>query len=307
MSTDPSSETRVRIPADVDRPDTVLAGLTAHQLAILAVAALAIWAGYVATRRVLPPAIFAALAVPGALAAGALALGRRDGLPADRWVLTALRHAATPHRLVPAAGPVPPPPAWARARTPVPVPAPLGLPAVDARGLVDLGEDGAALVCRASAVTFALRTPAEQIALVGAFARWLNSLSGPTQIVVRAEPVDLTADVAALEDAAGGLPHPALETAAREHASFLAGLAAEGALSRQVLVVFRDPVPAGAAERLARRAAEGAVALTGAGVTVTVLDPAEAADVLARAADPNGETRPSGLCAPGQTITGRMA
>lgn len=305
MSPEQGRPDRVRIPADVDRPDTVLAGLTARQLAILAVAALSIWAAYVATRHVLPLPVFAALGAPLALAAGALALGRRDGLPADRWVLTALRHAAAPHRLVPAVGPVPPPPAWAGDGGSVP--APLGLPSVDARGLVDLGAEGAALICRASAITFSLRTPAEQAALLGAFAGWLNSLSGPTQIVVRAEPVGLAADIAALEDAAGGLPHPALEAACREHARFLVGLAAGGALSRQVLVVFRDRVPAGAAERLARRASEAATALAGAGVTVTVLDPAEAAAVLVRAADPDGEIRPAGLCAQGQTVTGRMA
>ena len=305
-SPEPDAGTRVRIPADVDRPDTVLAGLTARQLAILAIAAVAIWAGYVTARAVLPLAVFAALAAPLALAAGALALGRRDGLSADRWVLAALRHLRSPRRLVPAAGPVPPPPAWTGAHPPVPVPAPLRLPAVGAGGLVDLGGDGAALICRASAVTFALRTPAEQAGLVAGFARWLNSLAGPTQIVVRAEPVDLTAEITALQEAAGGLPHPALEAAAREHAAFLAGLSAEGALSRQVLVVLRDPVPAGAGERLARRASEAAAALAGAGVSVTVLDPADAAGVLARAADPDGETRASGLCAPGETVTGRL-
>ena len=90
-SLEPNAGTRVRIPADVDRPDTVLAGLTARQLAILAIAAVAIWAGYVTTRAVLPLSVFAALAAPVALAAGALALGRRDGLSADRWVLAALR------------------------------------------------------------------------------------------------------------------------------------------------------------------------------------------------------------------------
>ena len=305
-SPEPNAETRVRIPADVDRPDTVLAGLTARQLAILAIAAVAIWAGYVTTRAVLPLAIFAGLAAPVALAAGALALGRRDGLSADRWVLAALRHARAPRRLVPAAGPVQSPPAWAAGHPPVPVPAPLRLPAVGAGGLVDLGAGGAALICRASAVTFALRTPAEQTALVAGFARWLNSLAGPTQIVVRAEPVDLTAEIARLEDAAGGLPHPALEAAAREHAAFLAGLAAEGALSRQVLVVLRDPVSAGTGERLARRASEAATALRGAGVSVTVLDAAEAGAVLARAAGPHGQPRPAALAAPGQTVTGRL-
>lgn len=294
---------RVRVPADVDRPDVILAGLTARQLAILAVAAVAIWGLYAATRGLVPVGAFAGLAVPVALAAGALALGQRDGLPADRWALAALRHARGPRRLVPAPGPMAAPPAWAGPGDSTP--APLGLPPVGADGLVDLGAQGAALVSRASPITFALRSPAEQHALVGAFARWLNSLAGPAQIVMRAEPVDLDAEVAALEDAAGGLPHPALEAAAREHARFLAGLAGEGVLRRGVLVVLRDPLAAGAGERLARRAGEAAAALSGAGVSVQPLDPAETADVLAGAADPDGPPRPARLCAAGETVTGR--
>ena len=77
------------------------------------------------------------------------------------------------------------------------------------------------MICRASAVTFSLRTPAEQEALVAGFARFLNSLGEPVEILVRAEPVDLTAAIDALLDAAPGMPHPALEAAARRHARFL--------------------------------------------------------------------------------------
>ena len=51
---------RVRIPADVERPDKLLAGLTARQLAILGVAAVVLWAGYAATRHVVPAVAFAA-------------------------------------------------------------------------------------------------------------------------------------------------------------------------------------------------------------------------------------------------------
>ena len=41
-------------------PDKLLAGLTARQLAILAVAAVALWAGYAATRHLVPPAAYGA-------------------------------------------------------------------------------------------------------------------------------------------------------------------------------------------------------------------------------------------------------
>ena len=53
---------RVRIPADVEREDRLLANLTAHQLAILAVAGVVLWAGYSATRHVVAPAIFGVVA-----------------------------------------------------------------------------------------------------------------------------------------------------------------------------------------------------------------------------------------------------
>ena len=55
---------RVRIPADVDREDRLLGNLTARQLAILAAAALVLWVGWAATRRLLPLPVFAALAAP---------------------------------------------------------------------------------------------------------------------------------------------------------------------------------------------------------------------------------------------------
>jgi Ca2+-binding RTX toxin-like protein len=41
---------RVRIPADVDREDRLLAGLSARQLAILGTAAVVLWVAYAATK-----------------------------------------------------------------------------------------------------------------------------------------------------------------------------------------------------------------------------------------------------------------
>ena len=206
----------MRIPADVERPDKLLAGLTARQLAILGVAAVALWAGYAATRHLIPPVAYGAAAIPVGAIAAMLALGRFEGVAADRWVSAAWRHHRAPHRLVPAPDGVPAAPAFLDAR-PGPTPAALRLPfaGVSADGVVDLGGDGLAVICRASAVTFSLRTPAEQEALVAGFARWLNSLDQPTQLLVRAEPVDLTPSIDALIEAAPGLPHVALDRAAR--------------------------------------------------------------------------------------------
>ena len=52
----------VPIPSDVERPDKILAGLTARQVAIATVAAAVIWAGFQATRHVMPLPAFATLA-----------------------------------------------------------------------------------------------------------------------------------------------------------------------------------------------------------------------------------------------------
>ena len=105
---------RVRIPADVERPDALLGGLSARQLAILATAAVAIWAVWSLTRRVLPLPVFAALASPLAAGAVALALGRRDGLSADRYALAAWHYLRSPGRQVRAPEGVAAPPAWVR-------------------------------------------------------------------------------------------------------------------------------------------------------------------------------------------------
>ena len=303
----PTEDTgRVRIPADVDRPDKLLAGLTARQLAILAVAAIALWAGHAATRHLVPLAAYGAVAIPVAAVAALLALGRMEGVPADRWVIAAWRHRRSSRRLVPAPEGVPAIPGFlakAAGSHPPALPAPLRLPlaGIDASGVLDLGPDGLAVICRASAVTFGLRTPAEQEALVAGFARFLSSLAEPVQILVRAERLDVGPAIDALLDAAPGLPHVALERAARDHAAFLAGLAASrDLLRREVLVVLRQPAGQASTDghgagRLLRRAAEAVTALDAAGVSLCVLDAVAASSVIGRCLDPAGPPRPGGL------------
>jgi hypothetical protein len=287
---------RVRIPADVDRPDRILAGLTARQLAILAVGALVLWAGYVATRHLIPLPVYGAAALPVAAVVATLALGRMEGTPADRWLGAALRHRRGPRRLVVAPDGIPAPPALLGDAGGTP-PAALRLPiaGIAADGIVDLGAEGMAVVCRASAVTFSLRTPAEQEALVAGFARFLSSLAEPVQVLVRSAPLDVAPAVDALTGAAGGLPHVALERAARDHARFLADLAGNRTLlRREVLIVLRQPGgDEDAAGRLHRRAAEATAALMAAGVALQVLDGPGAAALLASCLDPAAQAYPS--------------
>ncbi|MBY8850786.1 PrgI family protein [Saccharothrix longispora] len=333
----------VRIPADVDMHDRVLGPLTARQLAILAAAATALYLIWLATRAVVPMPVFGVFAVPVGAASVMLALGTRDGMPMDRLLLAAVRQRLAPRHHVAAPEGVRPAPAWLVANTkhtagerrrgggagrPEQVsPSALRLPAeaVTETGVVDLGCDGLAVVAVASTVNFALRTPNEQEALVASFGRYLHSLTAPVQVLVRTERLDLSARIAELRERSGGLPHPALEAAAVEHADYLLGLAHQSELlRRQVLLVLREPFGVAAAtdglggpgpltvlgsiagrrraqaggqvdagtrraaeSRLARRLGEAIELLSPAGIVVTPLDAGQATAVLASACNPD--------------------
>jgi hypothetical protein len=252
----------VRIPADVDMPDRVLGPLTARQLAILAVSGIVLYGTYSATRAFLPIPVFVALAIPVGAAAAILALGQRDGISLDRLLVAAIRQRIRPRHQVAAPEGVRPAPQWLTNQTTIahtahtgrngtpPVseqisPSALRLPAeaVTDTGVIDLGEDGVAVVAACSTINFGLRTGAEQEALVASFGRFLHSLTAPVQVLVRAERLDLSGQITELRARAGGLPHPALEAAAVEHADYLAHLAEQtDLLRRQVLLVLREPI-----------------------------------------------------------------
>ena len=316
MSDDPPASTP--IPADIERPDKILAGLTARQAAILATAAVIIWAGFEATRRLVALPVFAVLAAPLAVAAAALVMGQRDGLTLDRLLAAAWRHARSPRRLVTAPGGIPAPPAWASpqlARRKGGPPAPLEplYRAVTSDGVIGLGDGGAAVAAAMSTVNLALRTPAEQDALTAAYGRWLNSLTGPVQILIRAGHADLTAAITDLEDTAPTLPDPDLEAAALDHAAFLADLAAgRDLLTRQVILVTREPrrtgpgaarTAGGGGLRAAQRTAEAVRLLSAADLTVSALDGGQVTALLTAAADPGADIRAARLAAPGQPVT----
>lgn len=212
--------------------------------------------------------MFLALAVPVAVTAVILALGRRDGVPMDRMFLAAIRHRTTPRTRVARPDDFQDDshsaPAWldARRRPSQEQPetgrrrghAPLRLPATSVTdsgtnssgtdvGVIDLGADGLAVAAVASTVNFALRTPAEQEALVATFGRYLHSLAAPVQVLIRAERLDLTGQVGELHSGAARLPHPAMQAAALEHADYLTWLADHTVLlRRQVLLVLREPI-----------------------------------------------------------------
>ncbi|WP_329562026.1 PrgI family protein [Kitasatospora sp. NBC_01266] len=289
----------VKIPAEVERDDTILGPLTARQSIQLGVLMAALWLGYQATKQFVPPLFYLAAAVPIGTAGTIAVLTRREGLTLDRWLLAAWRHSRSPRRLVPAAdscdGPFP----WqaaAQREQPATPPAELRLPIADVGpdGVIDAAGAGRVVLSRAGTVNFGLRTAGEQQALIAGFARWLNALTGPVQILVRSQRLEIGPAIAELEQAAGSLPHPLLEEACREHADFLAELAAEQELlSRQVLVVHREPGCDRAAGMRAQRRAEEAVGLLAAAeVPLRPLSGAEAFAQVAAATAPDTPVHP---------------
>ncbi|WP_410660926.1 PrgI family protein [Amycolatopsis sp. lyj-112] len=342
----------VRIPADVDREDRVLANLTARQLAILAVTGIVLYGVWTLARNAVPLPIFLIVAIPIGVTAAVLALGQRDGVSLDRLLLAAIRQRLQPRHRVAAPEGIQAAPEWLTSRITTTnatgaagesdvSPAALRLPAegVTEAGVVDLGMDGVAMVAVASTVNFALRTPGEQESLVASFGRYLHSISAPVQVLIRAERLDLSRQINDLREAAPGLPHPMLEAAALEHATYLDQLRrSTDLLRRQVLLVLREPVRAtgptdglggtsplaalrarhargragdvteaarrSAETRLVRRLAEATELLAPAGITVTPLDAGQATAVLATACNPDSLIPPSaGLAGADEVIT----
>src|SRR6059058_1554369 len=89
---------RVRLPADVELEDRLAFGLTARQLCLLGATALLAYGLYTIAASALPLPVAVALCAPLAIGGTVLALGRRDGLPADRLARLALRHVLAPRR-----------------------------------------------------------------------------------------------------------------------------------------------------------------------------------------------------------------
>jgi len=288
---------KVRVPADVDMADRIFAGLTARQLAILGGDALLLVLMYVTVGSRLPLPLLGVVALPVALMGVLWATTSPDGTTWERMVMAAVRHFREPRRRVLAPEGIPPLPDWASGA--VDRVAPLGLPVEGSSrdGHVELGAEGVAAICRASSINFALRSEAEQQALVDGFARLLNALDARVQFLVRSNRTDLRAFLDAIEEGAAGLAHPGLEAAAREHAAFLRSLASRrDILARQVLVCFREEGGAAEGRRssLDHRVEEAAALLRGLGVRLVRLDGDEAAEVLSAASDAESDPAPPG-------------
>jgi len=301
-----------RVPADFEAPDRILYGLTARQLAILATATAISYLAWQATATRLPLPLIAAGIIPILGLAAMLALGRRDGLTLDVWLWAAIVHRRAPRRAVPAPNGILDAPPWAphsnsESDGDGPAPAVLRLPArtIDDNGAVDTGDSAVVLVA-ATTVNLGLRTGAEQNALIGGYARWLNALTGPVQVVVSAQRVDLTGHAQRVADAAQAITDPALAEAALDYAEFLLDVAEHrDPLWRTVTIACAGTGGPTAATEALRRAEHTAAALPALGCQTRVLDGPTATAVLTAAVDPyQGGDASWPRATPHQPVTG---
>lgn len=282
----------IKIPQDVSRPDKIMFGATARQCLILGGTAAGLWLTWLATRSFTPPLLFAAPAAVFLLLLGIAVSTERDGVTCDRLLIAALRQSLSPRRRVMAPAGVSAPPEFLadalRGQNSA-EPAPLELPIrqIGDDGVVDLGNDGVVVLAACSTVNFALRTSAEQELLVGGFARWINSLTGPAQIISRTTTADFNSQINALRAAAPKLPHPLLEAAAGNHADFLARINESGSVLHRTAFVAAGESDSQHAPRAVRRVSDAAALLTTCEVTATPLDARAAFAVLSTAVDPD--------------------
>ncbi|MCZ7423768.1 PrgI family protein [Verrucosispora sp. WMMA2121] len=285
---------RAVVPANVNEPDRIAFGLTFRQLGIIGGVGLAGFGIYRMYGHLLPPAAWIVAGVLVFAVAVVVALGRRDGLPLDVWLRHGLTLSRSRRTLAPGTARAS---AVAAVAGKPSVPAPLRSPvtAVSSTGvLTSEGSDKVLIACGTTNIH--LRTGGEQGALVDGFGRFLNSLTGPAQIVVAAQRHDLTVYAQATVDHAPRLPHPALRAAADDYAEFLLDLDSErDPLRRQVLAVVTGAHAADTALR----------ALSGLGVEATALDGPAVASALANAVDPFSPPVPGPRAVPGAPITSR--
>ena len=279
----------IKIPQDVSRPDKIMFGATARQCVILGGAAVSLWLSWLATRSFVPPLLFAAPSGLFLVLLGIAVSSERDGITCDRLLVAAVRQALSPRRRVMAPEGVSAPPEFlADVMRGGALPTPLELPVqrIGDDGVVDLGDGGVVVLAECSTVNFALRTGAEQQLLVGGFARWLNSLTGPVQITSRTTTIDLGHQIGALRSASSGLPHALLKSAALNHADYLARIGESGSVLHRSALVAAGELDRQRAARAVRRIGDAAALLHSCEVVATPLNAPAAYTALSAALDP---------------------
>ncbi|MDI6857190.1 MAG: hypothetical protein QME71_02620 [Dehalococcoidia bacterium] len=105
-------------------------------------------------------------------------------------------------------------------------------------------------VLEAQSVNFALKSEAEQEAIMAGYRAFLNSLSYPIQVVVRILPTDVESYLAGLRERFGGRGGEVLRRLALDHETFVRRLGRERTLLEQHFYVV---VPAGLEGSFERR------------------------------------------------------
>ncbi|MFL1375777.1 PrgI family protein [Nocardiopsis protaetiae] len=283
MASDEETAWRGRIPADIDRPEPILFGLTARQCLLMAPALAGAWGMYLLLRDHLPWWAITATVVPVLGVVAALALGEKGGQGLEKTVVQAVRWASGPKYLVPApSGVVPVRPRWAPRLRRAPRLEPLRLPAaaITPEGVIDLGGRCAVMIA-CTTIPFQLSSARERGQVLAAFAGVLDALTTPVEVLVQRRTADLGPVAEMIRANTGHLP-PALADAAHGHADFLHEMAASHELShQQVLVVVTAAGPARrAGAALVRTAQDTAGRLCAIGVRAQVLDGRDAEQVV---------------------------
>lgn len=262
----------VRIPADVDQPDKVVAGLTARQAAVLGTVTVLLWLGYQICQHTVPATVYLVLALLALLATAVPVTMSHEGVPLDRLLVAWLRFTGMPKRLVLAPEGLPQVPTQLRHKQGPRVSA-YGSPIqeVTDAGVLDLGPDGVSALAECTTVNLALMSQREQGVILAGFARWLNSLTGSVAITVRTRPTDLSAFSDSIRNQSTGHPHESVRAAAREHIAFLADLAAEGHLLNREVTLAVHERSKNSASRLHRRIEDAGALLGSAGVSASCL------------------------------------
>ncbi|MFI5893814.1 PrgI family protein [Actinoplanes sp. NPDC051513] len=292
--TDQDTTPRAVVTANVNEPDRIAFGLTFRQLAIIGGTGLLGFGCYRTYGPLLPPVAWVVAGIVVFAVAVVVAIGRRDGQPLDVWLRHGFALSRSPRTLAP--GKARASSVAAVAGKPS-VPAPLRSPVTSISPAGVLTSEGTGKVLIACGTTnIHLRTGSEQGALLDGFGRFLNSLTGPAQLLVAAQRHDLSVYAQATADVAPRLTHPALQSAAVDYATFLLYLDTErDPLRRQVLAILTGEYTADTAVR----------ALSGLGVEAAALDGPAVASALAAAVDPFSPPVPGPRAVPGAPISVR--
>lgn len=277
----------VRIPADVDQPDKIVAGLTARQAAVLGTVTVVLWLGYQVGQHAVPPTVYVAFAALVLLATAFVVTMSRDGVPLDRLLAAWLRFKGMSKRQVLAPEGLPQVPAtFFRERGPRASEYDSPVQEVTEAGVLDLGPDGVTALAECTTVNLALMSQREQGVILAGFARWLNSLTGSVAITVRTRPADLSGFSDSIRDQAAGHPHESVRSAAGEHVAFLADLATDGHLLNREVTLAVHERSKNAASRLHRRIEDADALLGSAGVSANLLSESATLALLDEAFNP---------------------